>query len=191
MNTEPDATPINEPLAATHTAQVSTPATPLFNLAALRLPSNYGATLGVKKVLAAVPIRKPRRGEFFRVHPDEKWSFVVYTVEVDREFYVVGPDIADVLSSLVRPTQLHAAIDRTDNSWHESRAQAVERAKTAWVRMDSNMQASSYDIYVAMAELAEPIWPDIAAQELFEVAFRGRVISDETHPIVQAHLGKV
>ena len=32
----------------------------------LRLPANYGATLGVKKLLTNVPVGRPKKAQFFR-----------------------------------------------------------------------------------------------------------------------------
>ena len=41
-----------------------------FNPAALRLDQSYADTVGVKKLLTTVAVRKPTRQEFVRVHPD-------------------------------------------------------------------------------------------------------------------------
>ena len=38
------------------------------NLSELRLPANYGATLGVKKVVNSVYVGKPKKSQFFQVH---------------------------------------------------------------------------------------------------------------------------
>ena len=38
------------------------------DLQALRLPAHYGATLGVKKLLTTVPVSKPKKPQFFRIH---------------------------------------------------------------------------------------------------------------------------
>jgi hypothetical protein len=42
---------------------------PFDNLAALRLDQSYADTVGVKKLLTTVPVRKPNRQDFVRVHP--------------------------------------------------------------------------------------------------------------------------
>ncbi len=183
--------------------------TSAFDLDALRLPPNYGATLGIKKVLTTVRIGKPDKSQFFRVHPSDDWHFPAFIVEVKEthESYVVAPAVAQVLGSIARPVMLHAAIDRNDNPflipvqlpgedgrrnpWHESRAQAVEHSKTKWVRITANMPAGAYDVLEAQGVLPEPKWPDCTAAELFEVAFRNNLISDEKHPVVQQLLGKV
>ena len=38
------------------------------DLKSLRLPANYGATLGVKKLLTNVLVGKPKKPQFFRTH---------------------------------------------------------------------------------------------------------------------------
>jgi len=44
-----------------------------FDLESLRLKQDFAHTFGVKRQLTTVPIRKPRKDQFFRVHPDEAW----------------------------------------------------------------------------------------------------------------------
>jgi hypothetical protein len=41
-----------------------------FDPAALRLDQSYADTVGVKKLLTTVPVRKPNRQDFVRVHAD-------------------------------------------------------------------------------------------------------------------------
>lgn len=209
---------MNKPLNPKPPAEGETPAVlaqppqagaQVLDLDALRLPPNYGASLGVKRVLTTVPIGKPKPAQFFRSHPNPEWTIQVYIIEMkeDRETYVVGRSIAPILGNVVKPVLLHAAIDRGDNpflipvflpgedgrrsSWHESRAQAVEHAKGKWVRIVANMAAGAYDVLEAQGTLPDPTWPDCAPGELFQIAMRGRIIADETHPVVQQLLGRV
>jgi hypothetical protein len=179
------------------------------DLNSLRLPTNYGATLGVQKLLTTVPVGKPNKSTFFRVKQSEELAFNTFILEnkVTRETYIVVPVVAQVISELVRPVMLNVAIDRqnnvslipvqlpqedgTRNPWHESLAQAVERAKTNWIRINPNMQLGVYDVYEATAELPEPIWPSRTIDELVDVAFLGKIIRTVDHPIVQTHLGKI
>jgi hypothetical protein len=44
-------------------------------LKSLRLPANYGATLGVKKMLTLVPVGKPKKSQFFRTHAAPEMIF--------------------------------------------------------------------------------------------------------------------
>jgi len=41
-----------------------------FNPASLRLDPSYVETMGVRKLLITVPVRKPNKQEFVRVHPE-------------------------------------------------------------------------------------------------------------------------
>jgi hypothetical protein len=179
------------------------------DLKALRLPANYGATLGVKKLLTNVQVGRPKKPQFFRTHSSETMTFPAMILENKeaRESYVVLPDVAQELSALVRPVMLHAAIDRqnnislipvplpgedgTRNPWHESLAQAVEHAKLKWIRIAANMHVGGYDVYEAEGELPEPEWPAHDIDELVQVAFRGKIITSLDHPIVQSLLGKI
>ena len=187
----------------------ATPSAVLLDLKALRLPADYGATYGVRKLLTTVPVGKPRGGTFFRTHPSDEMVFPAMLLEQKeaRESYLVTPGVAQEISVLVRPVQLYAAIDRQNNvflipvplpgetglrnPWHESLAQAVERAKSHWLRLIANMLLGGYDIYVAGGALPDPEWPAHDIESLVAVAFRGKVITSLDHPLVQAVLGKI
>ena len=182
---------------------------PTSPFSSLRLTQNFGETLGVKKVLTTVPVGKPSKDRFFRTHPSPSWVFPTWILEnkVAGETYLVSTEVASVLGSLARPVELYAAIDRQNNpflipiplpgpngvrnSWHESLAQAVERAKVVWLRITANKDLGGYDIYEATAKLPDPIWPDITMDELLEIAFRGRIIQNVDHAIVQERLGNI
>ncbi len=179
------------------------------DLKSLRLSTGYGATLGVKKLLTKVPVGKPKKAQFFRTHMSDDMTFPAMILEIKEaeEFYLVVPRVAQEISELVRPAMLHAAIDRqnniflifvplpgedgTRNPWHESRAQAVEHAKTKWIRITANNPVSSYDVYEAQAELPEPEWPTYDIDAVVGVAFRGKIITSLDHPIVQSLLGRI
>lgn len=179
------------------------------DLKSLRLPANYGATLGVKKLLTNVLVGKPKKPQFFRTHLSDDMTFPAMILENKeaRESYVVIPEVAQEISELVRPVMLHAAIDRqnnvslipvplpgedgTRNPWHESLAQAVEHAKLKWIRITANMHAGGYDVYEAEGELPEPEWPAHDIDALVQVAFRGKIITSLDHPVVQSLLGKI
>jgi hypothetical protein len=181
----------------------------LASLKSLRLPANYGATLGVKKLLTNVAVGKPKKAIFFRTHKSIDMVFAGMLLEQkeSRESYLVVHTVAQEISELVRPVQLHAAIDRqnnvflipvplpgesgTRNPWHESLAQAVEHAKINWIRITANMHIGGYDIYEAEGVLPEPDWIEADIETLVEVAFRGKIISTLDHPVVQSLLGRL
>ncbi len=206
---QPSAPPSNETKPMTTPATLAAPTLAPFDFNAMRLPANYGETLGVKKVLTMVPVGKPDKARFFRIRGGAEWVFAAYILQNKEadETYIVLPHIAPIFGSLARPAQLHVAVGRNGNpslvpvvlpgedgkrnSWHESLAQAVELAETQWIRIVSNMPAGAYDVLVATGNLSGPVWPDTSMEELIKVAFRGKIIDSESHPVVQALLGAV
>jgi hypothetical protein len=43
------------------------------NIDLLKLDQNFSESIGVKKQISTIPIRKPGRQDFIRVHPDESY----------------------------------------------------------------------------------------------------------------------
>ena len=71
-----------------------------FDPAALRLDQSFADTVGVKKHLMTVPVRKPNRQDFVRVHPDPAYRLTpaaIIEVKEDREVYLVTPNMAQDL----------------------------------------------------------------------------------------------
>ena len=178
-----------------------------FNLNALRLPQNFGETLGVRKAITRVPVRKPNKTDFFRVRPGEEWRFETMILEIkdEGETYVLMPEVWDAIQELLRPAMLHVGIDRRNNvflipiplpgedgrrnSWHQSMAEIVVMAEDKWVRTAANKGVGGYDVYIAEAKLPEPEWPDLPLDELMKIAFRDKIITSADHPIIRQLLG--
>src|SRR5262249_52119404 len=81
--------------------------TDAFDLNSLRLSQDFAAQIGVKKALLTVPVRKPNRQEFLRVHPEEAYRLdtAVLDVKEDRETYLVDPALrADLPGEVVAKT---------------------------------------------------------------------------------------
>ena len=51
------------------------------------------------------------------------------------------------------------------------------------------MYRGGYDVFEATGQLPPPQWPTESFEDLLEIAFRGRLITDENHPLVQQLLG--
>src|ERR1700722_14531154 len=64
-----------------------------FDPARLRLSQSFVSSLRVKKALVTVPLRKPDKSWFVRVHPSEDYMLQTAVVELkeDRETYLVAP----------------------------------------------------------------------------------------------------
>ena len=181
----------------------------VFDLDALRLQQNVGDGFTVKRQITRVPVRKPQKQEFFRIHPSEEQRLPVMILEQKEEglTYLLAPSAYDLLPELQRAVTLVAAIDRRgnpfliplplpgedgrSNPWHVSLSAVVALSEQKWVRCVANMQAGSYDAYVATGQLADPEWPDVKFEELVEIAFRGRVIESADHPLIRQLLGEI
>ena len=181
-----------------------------FDPAALRLDQSYADTVGVKKLLTTVPVRKPNRQDFVRVHPDPAFRLTpaaIIEVKEDREVYLVPPGMAQQLPGEFSVATLYLTINRQGvlhlwpvklpgpdgkhNEWHRSAAEAAERAMQKWVRVTSSMSLGAYEIFEASGDLPDPVWPDYSFEEILKIAFRERIVDTPDHPLVQRLLGVV
>lgn len=179
-----------------------------FDLNSLRLSQSFDELYSAKKLITRVPVRKPNKSEFFRVHPGQDWRIQVMALELkeENETYVLLPAISSAIPELIKPITLHTLIDRHNNvfmtpvplpnsegrrnPWHQSLAEVVEMAEIQWVRISANRHVGAYDALVATGKLAEPEWPENSFNELFEIAFRGRIIDNLQHPVIRQLLGE-
>jgi len=186
------------------TKNYKTPILNPFDPKALRLDQSFADKAGVKKLITTVPVRKPNRQVFVRVHPDESyWLTPAAIIESkeERETYLVLPEMAKELPGEFAAATLFTAITRQSvlfiwpvklpapdgkyNPWHQSAAEAAERAKKTWIRIGSNMHLGAYEIFEAQNTLTEPVWPEISFQEILRIAFRGRIVDTPDHPLVR------
>jgi len=175
-----------------------------FNPESLRLDPSYADTVGVKKLLLRVPVRKPKRDEFVRVHPDSKFRLepaALIELKEEGETYILSPAIAHALPDEFSPAVLYTAINRQgvlslwpvklpgadgrENDWHRSARDAADRAMSDWVRVRPNMSLGAYELFVAKDDLPEPEWPEISFSEILQTAFRDRYVDTLEHPLIK------
>lgn len=179
------------------------------DLTSLRLPQNFGASAGVKKVITTVPVRKPGNQTFVRVHPGADWSMAALILQLkeDGECYFVMPTLAGDLAQEVRAKQLYTYVGRDGNvalwpvnlpgddgrldQWSQSAHSAAEMAKTSWVRLVANRHVGAYDVYEAPNVSDEPVWPELTFREVLNLAFKDRLITSLDHPIVKRLRGEI
>ena len=181
-----------------------------FDPTSLRLDQSFVDTVGVKKLLTTVPVRKPNRQDFVRVHPDPQYRLTpaaIIEVKEDREVYLVTPSLAQNLPGEFSVVTLYLAINRQGvlsvwpvklpgpdgkhNEWHRSAAEGAERAMGVWVRVTANMSLGSYEIREATGELPDPDWPAYPFEEILRVAFRDRIVDRADHPLLQRLRGEL
>ena len=174
-----------------------------FDLDRLRLSQDFPNQVGVKKAILTVPVRKPDRQWFIRVHPDPAWRLETAVLELkdERETYLVDPELWSALPGELIPKVLFTAINRQGvallwpvrlpgedgrgNAWHRSAIEAANLAMTGWVRIAANMSLGAYDVFEATAELPEPEWPEKDFQALLEIGFKDHYIRDLDHPVIR------
>jgi hypothetical protein len=181
------------------------------DLSKLRIGQNFSETVGVRKAVLHIPVRKPTRQEFIRVHPSENMRLPVAVIELkeDREFFIVAPELVPDLPDEVMPKLLVTTINRQGvlflwpitldldeergrkNHWNESARRASELAAEGWIRVASNMALGSYEVFQATGSMPDPEWPDLSFQEMLEIAFKDNYIRSADHVVIRKLLGAV
>jgi hypothetical protein len=200
----------NGPTTATVRADVAKPEADPFDLSSLRLSQDFAAAAGVKKLVTTIPIRKPSKEWFVRTHPGSGYRLQTAVLELkeEREIYLVAPalrsDLAD--EPTISPRMLVTAINRQGvlflwpirlpgadgriDDWNRSAMDAVDEAQTRWVRVQANMGLGAYEVAVGCGTMPEPAWPDLPFQEIIKIAFRDRMISEWSHPVLRRLRGE-
>jgi len=178
-----------------------------FDPAALRVSADM--EIATEKVLTAVPVRKPRRDEFFRVHSDEEFTLDVLAVErddgMDRETYIVTPACADAVVEVARKVRLFTCISKrgtvflwpaklpvegsAGRRYSETALRIAEEAKALWVRMWGDRALGGYAMVRAKGNLEEPKWPDKEFRALLRIAFQDRIVDRPDHPLIRELAG--
>jgi hypothetical protein len=187
----------------------TTNADDIFSPDNLRIRQDFTAQSSVKKLLTTVPVRKPEKNWFVRVNTDPTYCIEVAAIHLkeEGEFYIVTPELAQELALEVTRTALFTAINRQgtlflwpvrlpdsdgkSNRWNEAALEAAETAKKNWVRVMANMNLGAYEIHEASGDLKDPLWPDYSFQEILKVAFKGRIIDDQTHEVLRRLRGEM
>jgi hypothetical protein len=200
---------MNTPKQKPEAANPATDANDSFpDLSKLRLSQEFFQGAGAKKILATVPVRKPNKQEFVRVHTDPAFREVFAAIELkdDRERYLIMPEIAAALPAEIVTEMFYTTMNRQGvvflwpvrlpasdgrvNEWHRSLQEAAERAMHHWIRVAANMNLGAYEIMEATAKMPNPEWPEYTFQDLLRIGFRDRIISSLDHPVLKRLRGE-
>jgi hypothetical protein len=172
--------------------------------------------LDLEAVTTTVPVRKPRRTEFFRVRDGSDHTVdapvIVHEDGMESSTYWLSPQVRPELNAelgealrMVRlftcmnkrgvmffwPARLPTAAGNSGRAWHQSALLVAEEAKRLWVKMIGNRDLGAYEYVKALGDLGEPQWPEKTFRELIETAFRDRVIDTMEHPVVRDLRGAI
>jgi len=181
----------------------------LFDLEKLRLSQDFEAIVGVRKKITTVPVRKPHRQLFSRVHPDDSWRLetAVLNDKEDRDTYLVSPEMWSELADEIVPTVLFTTLSRQGvvslwpvrlpgkdgrhDAWSQSALEAAQVATKHWIRLAANMSLGAYEVFVATGDLPEPEWPSVSFRELLQIAFKDKFIQSPDHPVIRRLRGEL
>ena len=165
-----------------------------------RLSQNFGNVSGVKKKLTTVPVRKPVKTQWVRVHPEKKMDTMLLPYpESGGDLYLVEPEFQAEVEQLAKAYRLILAIDRQGDpffwpvalpdesrplNWHLSALEAAENAELEWTRVQSNMRIGAYEILVVEGDLEDPEWPELSMDELLDIAFKNKIINRSDHLVL-------
>jgi hypothetical protein len=208
MTTKPE--PYPQPNAVEPQAPTADP----FDPANLRLSQSFVETVGVKRLLTTVPVRKPSPQDFVRVHPDRAFreNFPIIELKDEREEYIVVADLVSLLMDEFVTKTLFTAINRQgtvflwpvrlpspdgrDMEWWRSGREAAELGMTSWIRVRANMDLGAYEIFKAESVILDPEWPRggdgeaLGYWDLIKIAFRDHLIDRIDHPVVKRLRGQ-
>jgi hypothetical protein len=178
------------------------------DLESLRL--NPSSTDGlVAKVPISIPVHKPPKHDWVRVHPHDSLAVAGIDIKEERELYLVDGCMMSALGAELVQCVLHPYINRLSvlrlwpvrlpapdgrqNEWHRSAGIAAALAQEHWVRVVPNQNLGGYEVYRTTSPIPDPVWPEISLQQMLKIAFhdRGRIIRDHEHPVVKLLTGRL
>jgi hypothetical protein len=166
-----------------------------------------GESTITEKVLSVVPVRKPSKECFFRVHPEHHIDAAVLELKEEGDTLVIAPHLLPYLigEACVVHKRLQLAITRQGvpfiwplrhpregkrDLWATSAMDAATLAVSQWVRIQSKMTLGAYEISFAKVE-ADVVWPTQSFNEIMRIAFKGSTITSLDHPALRQLRGEV
>lgn len=179
-----------------------------FDPATLVLNQDFEATSGTK-ILTTVPVRRPDRQWWYRVHPEESWRLQTAVLEIkeDRETYLISRELWPTLGSEIVGKMIFTAINRQGvlflwpvrlpqadnrrNQWPASEMENAQLGMRSWTRSAANMSLGAYEASIAPAGVPDPQWPTLSFNEVLKIAFRDRFIATINHPVLRRLRGEL
>ena len=190
----------------TPTPPASTGAAPNpFDPESLRISQDFAASGGAQTLFNRIPVRKPDRQEWFRVHPGEDMRLDMAVVELkeEREVFVLTPNVAQEIPDEWFPVRMFVCVNRqqkpflwpcklpTENSGlgrdaAESALEAAVEGMARWVNMRWSSHIRAYETRVPAPgiQIPEPTWPAYSLPKLLEVGVGKNLVDSMEHPLI-------
>jgi hypothetical protein len=171
----------------------------------LRLAHDYVADLGAENAVLSIPVRRPDKAWFVRVHPDKALHLQTRVIELkeERETYMVKRSLWNSLidkEANFVPRAFFPAINRqglfflwpirlpdgkgNTDEWSKTAINAAQKAMKKWIRITAKIAIGKYETVLATAEFDEPKWPKLTLDEIVNLAFGDRYITSGDHPVL-------
>jgi hypothetical protein len=169
--------------------------------------------LVAKKDYSIIPIRNPRRHEWFQSRPGDDWKAILALhIDAEQVAYAVDPSFHNILigRGLIKRYKVYTLLTygtevlflsliglanagETENSYNRSRTEAYRVAETEWVQIGASKAIGGYEMFRPESAMAEPVWPNPPASldDMLQIAFKGRYIDRADHPILNQIRGKL
>ena len=139
-----------------------------------------------RKIILHVPVTKPAKQRYVRVHVIDEYHFdcAVLNLEGEDRPFLLSPEIAQAIAKDAKRVTLKLAIDRqgepfplastavpeevNDNPWNQSQREVADLAEEQWVRLTSNRSVGCYEPIVAQGDIPEPVWPEMSMDEILQ-----------------------
>ena len=165
-----------------------------------------GPSAVIRSEQAPAKEHKPRKDEFFRIHPSpdyvDDWWLLVVDDGMEKERYVVLPEVRPLIDGnmqahrlfvgmnlhdavFIWPVRLPDGINDGGRTWSESALICADQAKSMWIKIRGNRSAGAYEKQVAEGKLDEPKWPAKSFTDLVSEAYKGKVVDRPDHPVIR------
>ena len=182
-----------------------------FDLDALRINPETGNLGSIRQIFTHIPVRKPTRQQFVRVHPETELPVQLLTLKDEGENFLIAPGLRDMLYTEATVVTLYLAITPQQvlsiwpvvvpgdppNPWHLSAVEAASYAREKWIRIQADMPLGAYRVMEAIGQLPDPVWPetlgatpDEMMREAIRIAFQGKMINDTSHAVIKRLRGE-
>ena len=176
------------------------------DLAALGRPLDE--IIASEKLLTSLPVRKPKRDEWVRIHMTIAARAYIYEAKGDNSWYIVLPGVVEPMIDVVRFVQLCLAVNYDGSAFvwpvpvpterkppraHITAFAAAEKAAREWIRISWGKY--DYNVYRRSSAKIEPAWPTEVtnASEMLRFAAKAggiEIIDSLDHPVVRALQGR-
>ncbi|APG24258.1 hypothetical protein [Syntrophotalea acetylenica] len=175
-----------------------------FDIASLRIGQQLAAKLAPAE--KEITVGYPGKLDFFRTPEgtDYRGTFLFMDDPRTRDGYLIHPGLEEELAGDAAMAEVGLAANQHGDQfvwvvkhpaydgepYGESKLDALDRARTQWVRLRKRQDRQGYDVLTAQGTFPEPEWPDKPFDDILAAVFAGRIVTSLDHPIIKRLRGE-